>query len=149
MSTPHTGSFRPIHYEITMQRLGLGQHLLVSHDDLHKELDNAPDWAKRIFYTCDILNSMQSVPLFKEIRKGKERRKKYINMKNELLKNFIVEIPINGLKNLIDDSQTLTSYWSTWESARYCILSRLRTPFGNPQQVCLQNNNKNTKDFFF
>ncbi|CAO3682136.1 unnamed protein product [Rhizopus stolonifer] len=114
MSTPHTGSFRPIHYEITMQRLGIGQHLLVSHDELHKELDNAPDWAKRIFYTCDILNSMQSVPLLKEIRK---------------------EIPIHGLRNLIDDSQTLTSYWSTWESARYCILSRLRTPFGNPQQT--------------
>ncbi|KAI9280466.1 hypothetical protein BY458DRAFT_584368 [Sporodiniella umbellata] len=114
MATPHTGSFRPIHYEITMQRLGIGQHLLLSHDELHKELDDASDWARRIFYTCDIIKNMKTTSQYKETCE---------------------EMPKCGLENMIDDSQTLTNYWSTWESARYCILSRLRTPFGTPQQT--------------
>ncbi|KAG0277332.1 Serine/threonine-protein kinase smg1 [Linnemannia exigua] len=29
----------------------------------------------------------------------------------------------------------LLMYWSLWEAARYCVLSRLRTPYGGPQQT--------------
>lgn len=29
----------------------------------------------------------------------------------------------------------MLTYWSQWEAARYCMLSRLRTPFGGPQQT--------------
>ncbi|KAF9910745.1 hypothetical protein BX616_010795, partial [Lobosporangium transversale] len=32
-------------------------------------------------------------------------------------------------------SLSLLKYWSMWETARYCVLSRLRTPFGGPQQT--------------
>ncbi|KAF9432983.1 hypothetical protein BGZ76_010035, partial [Entomortierella beljakovae] len=32
-------------------------------------------------------------------------------------------------------SLDLLTYWSLWETARYCVLSRLRTPFGGPQQT--------------
>ncbi|KAJ3046510.1 Serine/threonine-protein kinase smg1, partial [Quaeritorhiza haematococci] len=26
-------------------------------------------------------------------------------------------------------------FWALWETTRYCVLSRLRTPFGGPQQT--------------
>ncbi|KAI8834162.1 hypothetical protein BJ741DRAFT_610129 [Chytriomyces cf. hyalinus JEL632] len=32
-------------------------------------------------------------------------------------------------------SEDLLTYWALWESARFCVLSRLRTPFGNPEQT--------------
>lgn len=44
-------------------------------------------------------------------------------------------MPMDEIIDLIDNSEVLMHYWAMWESARYCILSRLRTPFGNPQQV--------------
>ncbi|CAO3626259.1 unnamed protein product [Mucor hiemalis] len=45
------------------------------------------------------------------------------------------EIEVNGIVNEINSSETLLYYWAMWESARYCMLSRLRTPFGGPQQT--------------
>ncbi|KAI9339034.1 hypothetical protein BDR26DRAFT_396545 [Obelidium mucronatum] len=32
-------------------------------------------------------------------------------------------------------SEDLLVYWALWECARFCTLSRLRTPFGNPEQT--------------
>ncbi|KAF9175596.1 hypothetical protein BGX20_003599 [Mortierella sp. AD010] len=37
--------------------------------------------------------------------------------------------------NIFQHSSDLLTYWSLWETARYCVLSRLRTPFGGPQQT--------------
>jgi hypothetical protein len=42
---------------------------------------------------------------------------------------------LGGIVDLINNSEPLLCYWAMWESARYCMLSRLRTPFGGPQQV--------------
>lgn len=42
---------------------------------------------------------------------------------------------LGGIIDLIDNSEPILCYWAMWESARYCMLSRLRTPFGGPQQV--------------
>ncbi|KAG0313205.1 Serine/threonine-protein kinase smg1, partial [Dissophora globulifera] len=36
---------------------------------------------------------------------------------------------------IFQHSYKLLTYWSLWEAARYCVLSRLRTPFGGPQQT--------------
>jgi hypothetical protein len=36
---------------------------------------------------------------------------------------------------IFQHSLNLLTYWSLWETARYCVLSRLRTPFGGPQQT--------------
>jgi hypothetical protein len=36
---------------------------------------------------------------------------------------------------IFQHSQNLLRYWALWETARYCVLSRLRTPFGGPQQT--------------
>ncbi|KAF9908194.1 Serine/threonine-protein kinase smg1 [Linnemannia zychae] len=37
--------------------------------------------------------------------------------------------------NTFQHSGHLLMYWSLWEAARYCVLSRLRTPYGGPQQT--------------
>ncbi|KAG0341867.1 Serine/threonine-protein kinase smg1 [Podila horticola] len=37
--------------------------------------------------------------------------------------------------SMMPNSLTMLTYWSQWEAARYCMLSRLRTPFGGPQQT--------------
>ncbi|KAF9379405.1 Serine/threonine-protein kinase smg1 [Podila verticillata] len=37
--------------------------------------------------------------------------------------------------SMLPNSLTMLTYWSQWEAARYCMLSRLRTPFGGPQQT--------------
>lgn len=54
---------------------------------------------------------------------------------------------LGGIVDLINNSEPLLCYWAMWESARYCMLSRLRTPFGGPQQVnrktyTMRNNTK-------
>ncbi|KAF9558938.1 Serine/threonine-protein kinase smg1 [Mortierella alpina] len=35
----------------------------------------------------------------------------------------------------LQHSHELLTYWSLWEMSKYCVLSRLRTPFGGPQQT--------------
>lgn len=47
---------------------------------------------------------------------------------------------LGAIVDLINNSEPLLCYWAMWESARYCMLSRLRTPFGGPQQVSLDIN---------
>ncbi|KAG0259388.1 Serine/threonine-protein kinase smg1 [Actinomortierella ambigua] len=37
--------------------------------------------------------------------------------------------------NAVQYSSNLLTYWACWEAARYCMLSRLRTPYGGPQQT--------------
>ncbi|KAF9960667.1 Serine/threonine-protein kinase smg1 [Mortierella alpina] len=35
----------------------------------------------------------------------------------------------------LQHSHELLTYWSLWEMSKYCVLSRLRTPYGGPQQT--------------
>lgn len=54
MASPHTGAFRPVHYEIAMKQLGM-QHLLVgTSPDTYdsKDTNSSLDWARRLFYSC-------------------------------------------------------------------------------------------------
>ncbi|ESO84130.1 hypothetical protein LOTGIDRAFT_229624 [Lottia gigantea] len=39
------------------------------------------------------------------------------------------------LQLLIDGNESLLWSWATWEAAQFCILSRLRTPLGKPQDT--------------
>ncbi|ORX56229.1 hypothetical protein DM01DRAFT_1406563 [Hesseltinella vesiculosa] len=81
------------------------QHLLV---DEKSRNDNEPlkdDWARRLLYVCDGLNA------FKD------------------------QLPVQKVSAWMNDSTSLLTYWTMWECSRYCILSRLRTPFGGPQQT--------------
>ncbi|KAI9306755.1 hypothetical protein BJ944DRAFT_41558 [Cunninghamella echinulata] len=126
MATPHTGMFRPVHYEIVMKQLGLEEHLVNSNctndnekkehsqfnhhndNDVNNAIDSL-DWAKRILNYCDGVNQL-------------------IKLNNKKVDDSFIESVMNG-------STSLLYYWSIWEISRYCILSRLRTPFGGPQQT--------------
>ncbi|CAO3621696.1 unnamed protein product [Cunninghamella echinulata] len=126
MATPHTGMFRPVHYEIVMKHLGLDEHLINSNgtndnekkdnsqlsyhnnNDGNNTIDSL-DWAKRILNYCDGINQL-------------------IKVNNKKVDDNFIESVMNG-------STSLLYYWSIWEISRYCILSRLRTPFGGPQQT--------------
>lgn len=119
MATPHTGSFRPVHYEIVMKHLGMSKHLLGgSHDDSSQPIltdkENTSDWARRLLHHCDTISNMKNVNIFAELKE---------------------EMELGSIVDLINNSEPLLCYWAMWESARYCMLSRLRTPFGGPQQT--------------
>ncbi|CAO3636665.1 unnamed protein product [Cunninghamella blakesleeana] len=127
MTTPHTGMFRPIHYELVMKQLGLDEYLINNNATSDNEKNEnimfsyhhnnsngnnivGPlDWAKRILNYCDGVNQLIK-----------------INNKN---------MDENYIENTMNGSISLLYYWSIWEISRYCILSRLRTPFGGPQQT--------------
>ncbi|KAI9017989.1 hypothetical protein CLU79DRAFT_837480 [Phycomyces nitens] len=118
MATPHTGSFRPAHYEIVMKHLGMTSLLIGASVDEAQELaaqeNSSLEWARKLFYHCDTLGNMKNIPAFIELQQ---------------------EIGRVSIINHINNSGSLLFYWAMWESARYCILSRLRTPFGGPQQT--------------
>lgn len=74
MASPHTGAFRPTHYEIAMAGLGMSSYLINSQ---HKNSDLAtihPDntlgWAERLFYHCDGLGAMKTTPFINDAEKG-------------------------------------------------------------------------------
>lgn len=35
----------------------------------------------------------------------------------------------------IDGNLSLLWFWAVWESAQFCVLSKLRTPLGKPQET--------------
>ncbi|KAI8065122.1 hypothetical protein BC940DRAFT_87789 [Gongronella butleri] len=109
MKTPHTGMFRPVHYEIAMRHMGM-QRLLVDVSARHGTVgdhgnDDDNEWARRLLHACDGLRSLRG------------------------------NLTTQQMAAWINDSSSLLMYWTMWEASRYCILSRLRTPFGNPQQT--------------
>ncbi|OBZ86292.1 Serine/threonine-protein kinase SMG1 [Choanephora cucurbitarum] len=117
MASPHTGSFRPVHYEIAMKHLGMASHLIGSEEQKKSIRFIDPislDWTNRLIHFCDTPGNLKSVSALVESEH---------------------EIKIDDIIDRISNSKPLLHYWVVWESARYCILSRLRTPFGGPQQT--------------
>ncbi|KAJ8319497.1 hypothetical protein KUTeg_004588 [Tegillarca granosa] len=39
------------------------------------------------------------------------------------------------LTDFIEGNEAMSWFWATWESAQFCILNRLRTPLGKPQET--------------
>ncbi|XP_030839844.1 serine/threonine-protein kinase SMG1 isoform X2 [Strongylocentrotus purpuratus] len=40
-----------------------------------------------------------------------------------------------SLPAFINDNQAVQWFWATWEAANFCVLSKLRTPLGKPQET--------------
>ncbi|KAI8852505.1 hypothetical protein BC829DRAFT_414483 [Chytridium lagenaria] len=105
MASPYLGTFRSRHFQLMMSYLGMSNFLQVRDEPLNLEIG----WLERVFHTCqneDILGA--------------------------LLTGTAIEGP-SFLKKMT--SNELMVFWGVWESARFCILSRLRTPFGGPGQL--------------
>ncbi|KAI8353363.1 hypothetical protein BD560DRAFT_357697 [Blakeslea trispora] len=117
MASPHTGSFRPVHYEIAMKHLGMASHLIGPEEQKKstQSVDSISlDWTRRLVHFCDTPGNLKSISTLVESDH---------------------EIKVDNIMDCINNSKPLLHYWVVWESARYCILSRLRTPFGGPQQT--------------
>lgn len=74
MATPHTGSFRPVHYEIVMKHLGMAEHLIGSDDQqvpIDSDPENTSEWARRLLHHCDTIGNMKNVNIFGELKEGK------------------------------------------------------------------------------
>jgi hypothetical protein len=72
--------------------------------------EHTNDWLLRMFYACQTPSK-----LGEGLRHAPDRA---------------LQLP-----DLADSSDVLPSFWAMWECARYCILHRLRTPFGGPMQT--------------
>ncbi|GBC43817.2 serine/threonine-protein kinase SMG1 isoform X3 [Rhizophagus irregularis DAOM 181602=DAOM 197198] len=118
-ATPHLGNFRPPHFQIVMSHLGM-KDLLSSQDEpdiINDDVYYKGQWRLRLFHSC------QSVEGFDKGNPIEEE---------DDIKFVYSESDIAGA---IANSNDLLTFWSLWEVARYCVLSRLRTPFGGPKQT--------------
>ena len=108
MASPHTGNFRPAHFEQVMKFLSMEEYLPKVDQTVTSSLID--DWCQRLFHHCETTASIQ-----------------------ETIK--VAHFPNDDISSL-DKNTDLLLYWVVWEATRYCMLSRMRTPCGGPQQVC-------------
>ncbi|KAF9954078.1 Serine/threonine-protein kinase smg1, partial [Modicella reniformis] len=115
LRSPNSGIFRYPHFSAVLSALtGNGEDLeqLGSGYQNEARSEQSGDMLQRLFHSCqgkDILSRVNA------------------DLGTDIIASEQVEIFQHSLK--------LLSYWSLWETARYCVLSRLRTPFGGPQQT--------------
>ncbi|CAG8478500.1 7348_t:CDS:10 [Funneliformis caledonium] len=118
-STPHLGNFRPPHFQIVMSRLGMNE-LLSSQDEtiiISDDTYEKGQWLLRLFHSCQSIEGFD-----KENHIEDEGNMKYVYSESDIA-------------GTIANSNDLLTFWSLWEVVRYCVLSRLRTPFGGPKQT--------------
>ena len=110
------------------------------------EVDTPPDrdMLQRLFYSC------QGKDILAKVNLESGTGKKELGLRACLLSRIClsdifliiylcVHVGIDPIAtdqvNTFQHSGHLLMYWSLWEVARYCVLSRLRTPYGGPQQT--------------
>ncbi|KAH6585817.1 hypothetical protein BASA50_000978 [Batrachochytrium salamandrivorans] len=110
MVSPAFGTFRPRHFQLVMAHMGLGQCFRGGDEDLLAEVGlgvDSNEWLVRMFYASQALQLLRA------------------NSKppsDDVFKAAVI-------------SQESLIFWALWESARFCVLSRLRTPLGGPIQT--------------
>ncbi|KAJ3126559.1 Serine/threonine-protein kinase smg1 [Nowakowskiella sp. JEL0407] len=122
MMSPHLGTFRPKHFQSCMDIFGIysesamTQHLMLPNSDATNALD-----------TMFFVNIQQSSILLERI---------YHACQSNTILN---ETPMFGSNPTLSDAVDLTEemlfFWAAWECSRYCLLTRMRTPFGGPTQT--------------
>ncbi|CAG8432924.1 6070_t:CDS:10 [Diversispora eburnea] len=119
--TPHSGSFRPPHFQIVMNHLGMNDFLSIQDaSDNTSYCNNEKEWKSRLFYSCG------SVDIFERMNQVGEMNNQNLTYSNS---------DISDIATIISNSNDLLTFWTVWEVSRYCMLSRLRTPFGGPKQT--------------
>ncbi|RCH93122.1 hypothetical protein CU098_006778, partial [Rhizopus stolonifer] len=74
MASPHTGSFRPVHYEIAMRHLGMASQLIGSDEQNKQTYDQVPsEWARRLIHYCDTFGNLKNVSAYSELNQAFER----------------------------------------------------------------------------
>ncbi|KAG0265366.1 hypothetical protein BG011_004911, partial [Mortierella polycephala] len=115
LRSPYTGVFRYPHFSAVMSGLASaiksGPDEAVGSGDISSAVWKDGDMLQRLFHSCQ----------------GKELLEKF---NSESGTETIAAEQVETFQH----STNLLVYWALWETARYCVLSRLRTPFGGPQQ---------------
>ncbi|CAG8459304.1 17347_t:CDS:10, partial [Acaulospora colombiana] len=113
-STPHSGNFGPQHFQIAMKNLGMEEFLSAQDEPDNHIYDTSEksQWRCRLFFSC------QGIEMFDRNRSTEEERR-----------------DPGDISTVTANSDDLLVFWTVWEVARYCVLSRLRTPFGGPKQT--------------
>ncbi len=100
---------KPVHFQRVMNFIG------------QRQQEPVPGWLSHILYCYKkdwaSLSSSSGRPL---------------GRKASLLFTYVLEYDIT---NLLSDSDSIAYFWSCWECAKFCIVTRLRTPFGGPVQT--------------
>ncbi|KAI7828584.1 hypothetical protein BC939DRAFT_443330 [Gamsiella multidivaricata] len=115
LRSPNSGVFRYPHFSTVFSALAAAEENLELIDVADNESTGFPqdgDMLQRLFHSCqgqDILAKVNS--------------------------EYGTETIATEQLEIFQHSFNLLRYWSLWETARYCVLSRLRTPFGGPQQT--------------
>jgi len=112
--TPYSNLFQPKHFGTVINKLGYDSFLMDSIDlPTQSETRREMQELAILFHSCQgwasFLKSIESHP----------------SQLNSSLKSP-QEIRIN---------HSLLDFWATWELGRYAVLSRLKTPLGDPIQV--------------
>ncbi|KAG2186028.1 hypothetical protein INT43_002466 [Umbelopsis isabellina] len=106
LASPHTGNFRPAHFEQVLRFLTMDEYLPKTDPFSTENLIH--DWCQRLFHHCETTTSIQDLASIPSVDKA-----------------------------TLNKNEDLLMYWVIWEAARYCMLSRMRTPCGGPQQTFL------------
>ncbi|CAH1764116.1 6132_t:CDS:10 [Entrophospora sp. SA101] len=118
-STHHQGIFRPPHFQIVMTYFGM-KDLLTSQEEFdinNYDIGSKGSWKTRLFQSCQTIENFEKGIIVEE---------------ND---DFKFEYSHTDVMAAIANSNELLTFWILWEVSRYCVLSRLRTPFGGPKQT--------------
>ncbi|CAG8553655.1 2074_t:CDS:10, partial [Ambispora leptoticha] len=124
---PNLGNFRPQHFQIIMTYLGMKELLSSSAEEMDSahtmiDMENDVQWRQRLLHACQSMNVNNNTTFDEALMTSKDH-------------NNRSSLHHDEISGLIDNSDDLITFWTLWETARYCVLSRLRTPFGGPQQT--------------
>ncbi|KAI8921224.1 hypothetical protein DFJ77DRAFT_155438 [Powellomyces hirtus] len=108
MAVPPSGTFRAKHFQLMTSYLGMQERILKGDESTTPFCPDPEnfEWLRRLYHSCHSCS-------FDESTHGK---------------------PADN-RSEMESSLSFLMFWGLWESARYCVLSRLRTPFGSPLQT--------------
>lgn len=127
MSAPASGAFRAKHFQAVVSYLGMDIYLQQADDGVAVGSYNFkdPSWTERLFHACQSISFLEATTASRIDENGK----------TFIAFPFNINIQIAPCSVNIDACRSHLMFWALWEAARYCILSRLRTPFGSALQV--------------
>ncbi|ORY80157.1 hypothetical protein LY90DRAFT_664604 [Neocallimastix californiae] len=120
MASQSTGNLKFEHFQLIIRNINLGDEFFDDSDNstsnmYDTQIDNI-NWLLDLYYICQVSSILKSVSLALAKMKGND-----INEKEEAIDKVITRKRLR--------------FWAIWEMARYCILSKLKTTFGNAQQT--------------
>ncbi|KAI9321568.1 hypothetical protein BX666DRAFT_2023684 [Dichotomocladium elegans] len=117
MATPHTGTFRPSHFEIIMVNLGMHDFLVGANAEITIKnllITNGPSflqWAERLFYHCDSLKNIENAPALSDSEKNRLEVQIY-NASYGSATNALPSVPRSSLAFFRTNSKICKDYYS-------------------------------------